>query len=63
MGYINICFVKIKKKESIESFFDEPDDFINSGSMNSLIRNAPTKEKTFAMIDIKESNNFDLSYY
>ena len=62
-GVYKYLFCKNKKKESIESFFDEPDDFINSGSMNSLIRNAPTKEKTFAMIDIKESNNFDLSYY
>lgn len=62
-GVYKYLFCRKKMKDSIESFLDDQDDFINSDSLNTLIRKVSTKEKTFAMIDIKDANNFDLSYY
>ena len=62
-GVYKYLFCGNKKKDSVESFVDEPDIINSSSSMNSLIRPSPTTDKTYAMIDMKESNNFDLSYY
>lgn len=51
------------RKDSKESLSDDQDELMSFGSGSSfLILPSPTREKTFAMIDVKDDNNFDLSY-
>ena len=52
-----------KRKDSKESLSEDEDEFMSYGSASSfLIVPSPTVEKTFAMVDVKDDNNFDLSY-
>ena len=52
-----------KRKDSKDSLSEDEDDFMSYGSASSfLIAPSPTVEKTFAMVDVKDDNNFDLSY-
>ena len=51
------------RKDSKESLADDQDELLSFGSGSSfLILPSPTVEKTFAMVDVKDDNNFDLSY-
>lgn len=52
-----------KAKDSKDSLSDDQDEFMSLGSASSfLILPSPTVDKTFAMVDVKDDNNFDLSY-
>lgn len=54
------CSIRNESKESLTEIQDELKSF-GSGS-SFLILPSPTVEKTFAMVDVKDDNNFDLSY-
>ena len=47
-------------KDSLESLSDEQDDEYNND--NNLNDSVSTSEKNFAMVDINDNNNFDISY-
>ena len=50
-------------KDSLESLSDEQDDECNEcNNDNNLNASVSTSEKNFAMVDINDNNNFDISY-
>lgn len=61
-GVYKNLFCGISSKDSLEYISGDEDEMLSCGSTNSLIGHSPTVEKTFAMVDVKDDNNFDLSY-
>ena len=57
--YSNL-FNRNSSKDSIESLSDEQDDECNNDNAFNISRS--NSEKNFAMVDINDNNNFDLSY-
>ena len=49
-------------KDSLETIADEEEEGKSMGHNNSTSIQNTTGEKTFAMVDVKDDNNFDLSY-
>ena len=58
--YKNLC-CGISSKDSLVSLTDDQ-DVTKSTSINSIFHPSPAIEKTFAMVDVKDVNNFSLSY-
>ena len=61
-GVYKNLFCGISSKDSLDYISGDEEEMLSCGSTKSLIGHSPTVEKTFAMVDVKDDNNFDLSY-
>ena len=61
-GIYNYLFYGISTTDSMYSLSDDQADVLSNKSTNSSQSAGNPEEKTFAMVDVKDDNNFDLSY-
>ena len=60
-GIYSILYYRIIKRGSLSDNSDDTDDGIDPKGMEESMTSKFDKDKTFAMLEIKNNNNFDLS--